>query len=311
MKSKEFRKEIADTFIEGLKNDGLEWKQGWIDVTSPKNGISGHKYKGINNFYLSLKAYEKGYQDSRWLTFNQIKAAGYSLEKGSKGEKVEYWFPYDLKDQKSISFKKRDELIKSGQRVELDFSLHAKYYTVFNGDCIKGLPEEVIEKNDIEPSKVLEQISEGMNVGIYNDGGNRAFYSFTTDTIHLPEEKLFISTEDYNAVAFHELAHSTGHETRLNRDTSVEFGSESYAKEELVAEITSAFMAADIGISVNGMDNHQAYINGWIEEIEKSPEVLIKAISKAEEAANYMEQYILEIEHNEIRENKRDEEYEF
>lgn len=70
-------------------------------------------------------------------------------------------------------------------------------------------------------------------------------------------------------------------------------------------------MAADIGISVNGMDNHQAYINGWIEEIEKSPEVLIKAISKAEEAANYMEQYILEIEHNEIRENKRDEEYEF
>lgn len=311
MKSKEFRKEIADTFIEGLKNDGLEWKQGWIDVTSPKNGISGKKYKGINNFYLSLKAYEKGYQDSRWLTFNQIKAAGYSLEKGSKGEKVEYWFPYDLKDQKSISFKKRDELIKSGQRTELDFSLYAKYYTVFNGDCIKGLPEEVIEKRDIEPSKVLEQISEGMNVGIYNDGGNMAYYSLTTDTIHLPKKELFISTEDYNAVAFHELAHSTGHETRLNRDIHGEFASESYAKEELVAEITSAFMAADMGISVNGMDNHQAYINGWIEDIEKSPEVLTKAISKAEEAANYMEQYILEIEHDEIRENKRDEEYEF
>lgn len=175
----------------------------------------------------------------------------------------------------------------------------------------KGLARGSDRKNDIEPSKVLEQISEGMNVGIYNDGGNMAFYSLTTDTIHLPEEKLFISTEDYNAVAFHELAHSTGHETRLNRDTSGEFGSESYAKEELVAEVTSAFMAADIGISVKGMDNHQAYINGWIEEIEKSPEVLIKAISKAEEAANYMEQYILEIEHDEIRENKRDEEYEF
>lgn len=296
--TKEFRKSVADMFVKGLSEEGLNWKQGWATTGELRNAVSNRHYKGLNKFYLKLVSMVHDYKDPRWMTFNQIRDEGYHLEKGSKGAKVEYWFPFDLIRKKGISFEEKDRLIKEGERKKEDFSLVAKYYTVFNGDNISGLPEIKLPKNEIEPSVVLEQIARGMNVEINNDGGNEAFYRPSTDDIHLPLPEVFSSDNEYNAVAFHELGHATGHESRLNRDQSGTFGTSAYAKEELVAEITSAFMAETIGISPEdmNMENHKAYVNGWITSIEDDPEYLMKAISQANDAADYMQQFVSEKE---------------
>lgn len=296
--TKEFRKSVADMFVKGLSEEGLNWKQGWATTGELRNAVSNRHYRGLNEFYLKLISMVNGYKDPRWMTFNQIRDEGYHLEKGSKGAKVEYWFPFDTIKKKGVSFEEKERLIKEGERKNEDFSLVAKYYTVFNGDNISGLPEIELPKNEIEPNKVLEQISKGMKVEIYNDGEDRAFYRPSTDDIHLPLPEVFSSDNEYNAVAFHELGHATGHESRLNRDQSGVFGTSAYAKEELVAEITSAFMAETTGISLEdmNMENHKAYVNGWIASIEDDPEYLMKAISQAHDAADYMQQFVSEKE---------------
>ena len=296
--TKEFRKSVADMFVKGLSEEGLNWKQGWATTGELRNAVSNRHYRGLNEFYLKLVSMVHGYKDPRWMTFNQIRDEGYHLEKGSKGAKVEYWFPFDTIKKKGVSFEEKERLINEGERKNEDFSLVAKYYTVFNGDNISGLPEIELPKNEIEPNKVLEQISKGMNVEIYNDGEDRAFYRPSTDDIHLPLPEVFSSDNEYNAVAFHELGHATGHESRLNRDQSGVFGTSAYAKEELVAEITSAFMAETTGISLEdmNMENHKAYVNGWIASIEDDPEYLMKAISQAHDAADYMQQFVSEKE---------------
>ncbi len=296
--TKEFRKSVADMFVKGLSEEGLNWKQGWATTGELRNAVSNRHYRGLNEFYLKLVSMVHGYKDPRWMTFNQIRDEGYHLEKGSKGAKVEYWFPFDTIKKKGVSFEEKERLIKEGERKKEDFSLVAKYYTVFNGDNISGLPEIELPKNEIEPSVVLEQISRGMNVEIYNDGEDRAFYRPSTDDIHLPLPEVFSSDNEYNAVAFHELGHATGHESRLNRDQSGVFGTSAYAKEELVAEITSAFMAETTGINLEdmNMENHKAYVNGWITSIEDDPEYLMKAISQANDAADYMQQFVSEKE---------------
>lgn len=296
--TKEFRKSVADMFVKELSEEGLNWKQGWATTGELRNAVSNRHYRGLNEFYLKLVSMVYGYKDPRWMTFNQIRDEGYHLEKGSKGAKVEYWFPFDTIKKKGVSFEEKERLIKEGERKKEDFSLVAKYYTVFNGDNISGLPEIELPKNEIEPNKVLEQISKGMKVEIYNDGEDRAFYRPSTDDIHLPLPEVFSSDNEYNAVAFHELGHATGHESRLNRDQSGVFGTSAYAKEELVAEITSAFMAETTGISLEdmNMENHKAYVNGWISSIEDDPEYLMKAISQAHDAADYMQQFVSEKE---------------
>lgn len=296
--TKEFRKSVADMFVKGLSEEGLNWKQGWATTGELRNAVSNRHYRGLNEFYLKLISMVNGYKDPRWMTFNQIRDEGYHLEKGSKGAKVEYWFPFDTVRKKGVSFEERERLINEGERKNEDFSLIAKYYTVFNGDNISGLPEIELPKNEIEPSKVLEQISKGMKVEIYNDGEDRAFYRPSTDDIHLPLPEVFSSDNEYNATAFHELGHATGHESRLNRDQSGVFGTSTYAKEELVAEITSAFMAETTGINLEdmNMENHKAYVNGWIASIEDDPEYLMKAISQAHDAADYMQQFVNDVE---------------
>lgn len=296
--TKEFRKSVADMFVKGLSEEGLNWKQGWATTGELRNAVSNRHYRGLNEFYLKLVSMVHGYKDPRWMTFNQIRDEGYHLEKGSKGAKVEYWFPFDTIKKKGVSFEEKERLINEGKRKNEDFSLIAKYYTVFNGDNISGLPEIELPKNEIEPSKVLDQISKGMKVEIYNDGEDRAFYRPSTDDIHLPLPEVFSSNNEYNAVAFHELGHATGHESRLNRDQSGVFGTSAYAKEELVAEITSAFMAETTGINLEdmNMENHKAYVNGWITSIEDDPEYLMKAISQAHDAADYMQQFVSEKE---------------
>jgi len=294
---KDYRKQMADMFIDNLKKISADdWVRPWkaSNVANPFNGTSRRYYNGSNQFFLMLVSYVKDYRDPRWYTFNQIKEKGYKLHKDSKGVPVEYWFPvlYDEKGNKikQVSWAEFNALPKD-QKDLCKISFRTSY--VFNGSCLDGLPELDINANeDIELSDLVDRISKEMHVPISEDGGNSAFYSPSTDSIHLPEKSTFADEISFNSTALHELSHATGHHSRLNRLTGAMFGSKDYAFEELIAEISSTFMAPYIGMEINDdlhNRNHIAYVSSWIQAIENDPEVLFKAIAKAEVAANYLE----------------------
>lgn len=298
--TKEYRKNLADMFVNVLQEKELSWRKEWkagIGVGTPISISSGTKYRGSNLFGLMLESMKMGYEDNRWATFVQIKEKGWKLRKGSKHATVEYWMPYDFKDKKALSWGKYQEIIKSMSQEEIGerFGLTARYYNVFNGSCIEGIPELRLPKpveNDIYGDEIIEKLSCGMEVPILNDGGDGAFYRPAEDKIHLPQKGTFESEYAYNSTALHELGHATGNEKRLNRNIKNLFGSSDYAFEELVAEITSCFMSVHLNTepSQSHLDNHKAYVQSWIKSIKEKPDSLIKAIKEADKAANYMEE---------------------
>lgn len=300
MNTKEFRENVAKKFAEMLENnDNLKWLKGWKAQNAPFNGVNKNRYKGINALVLMLIMQERGIKDPRWYTMNQIadikgychKGQKWHLKKGSKGQCVEYWFPYDLTNKKMVSWDDYNKAIKAG-RDEKDFTLRARYSYVFSAEDIEGLPEfEAFSNSEVKVSEVVELLSEKMGVPILDDGKDQAYYSPIEDKIHLPKMDSFISSDFYNITALHELAHSTGHASRLNRKISNVFGSEDYAFEELVAEMTAVFSSVNIDTSMN-IDNNLAYVKSWAECIKTKPDFLTKAIKAAQEAADYMDMLI-------------------
>ncbi len=289
MKSQEFRQKIADAFVKSITESPKTWKQTWRATSSaPHNAVTKRKYKGINRLWLYVSMHRLESEDPRFVTFQQAKDNGWKIKKGEKGTQIEYWFPYDLIEKKTITWENYAKL-KPEERE--DYTLLSKCFTVFNACQIEGMPElEMPEERDISSSEVVDKISENMKVPIIHDGGNEAFYRIAEDNIHLPKKEYFEDDYTYNATVLHELAHATGHEKRLNRDIANTFGSENYSYEELVAEMASCFMAAELPIDMSQehFENHKAYIQGWADGIKEQPEILMKAVKDAEKAADYL-----------------------
>lgn len=298
-KTKEYREKIAEQFIKALEEKQLDWKKEWKGFTScPKNAATGARYNGINRFWLSLMADSKRSEDNRWATFKQIQDKGWKLKKGSKGVQIEYWQPYHFKEKKKLTWDKYREL-----KNEKDVGLISKYFTVFNGQDISGIPDLPKTERYIVENKIITKIAKNMNVSLTNDGGDRAFYRKADDSIHLPKSESFETEYAYHSTALHELTHATGAEHRLNRNLTGKFGSSVYAYEELVAEVSSCFMSEHLEkeLSQKHIDNHKAYVQGWIQEIKEKPDTLILAIRDASRAASYLEYHaeiITEQEYN-------------
>lgn len=297
-KVKEHRQRIADAFVASLEKDGLEWKRGWDSMTGiPYNAQTGKQYRGINQVYLYLITQEKAYTDPRWATFKQIKANGWKLQKGAKGEKIEYWVPFNTELKKYMSWEDYNANRKSLEAAGTTIQFFPQYYTVFNGQFIDGLaPLPMVDlfdgKNVPSLDDAVMRASASMGVEILNDGGDRAYYRPSEDKIHLPERpEAFISEYEYNTTALHELTHATGAPHRLSRNIANVFGSEPYAYEELVAEIGAAFMGGILPLSQSQyhIENHAAYVSSWIQGIKNQPDILIQAIRDAERASDYLE----------------------
>ena len=297
------RKQLVDQVLANLEKGNLFWTQGWVAAGAPESAVTGKKYRGINNLYLSLVAMAENYGDNRWATFRQMEEKGWTFKKDEEGHtlgkgksvSVEYYEMRDKETKRRFDRSVLDGMTFDEQREYMDKNVYwlRKFYRVFNCSLMDGVPAKempMIDVNDrIEKAEaILDYWNANESKIMY--GGSQAFYRPSTDEVHLPEREKFKSTQSFYDTAFHEIGHSTGHESRLNRDLSGGFGSQSYAMEELRAEIASIFMAQDLGIepSEDRLQNNAAYIQSWKDEIKENPNALFTAIADADKIARYV-----------------------
>ena len=297
------RKQLVDQVLANLEKGNLFWTQGWVAAGAPESAVTGKKYRGINNLYLSLVAMAENYGDNRWATFRQMEEKGWTFKKDEEGHtlgkgksvSVEYYEMRDKETKRRFDRSVLDGMTFDEQREYMDKNVYwlRKFYRVFNCSLMDGVPAKempMIDVNDrIEKAEaILDYWNANESKIVY--GGSQAFYRPSTDEVHLPEREKFKSTQSFYDTALHEIGHSTGHESRLNRDLSGGFGSQSYAMEELRAEIASIFMAQDLGIepSEDRLQNNAAYIQSWKDEIKENPNALFTAIADADKIARYV-----------------------
>lgn len=299
-KKSSVRDEFAEKFISILESGKpLSWTKGWVtsNIGSPCNGYSGRKYNGINKMILMMASMENNWNDNRFYTFKQVaEMEDCKVKAGSKAIRVEYWMAYDLKEKKSLHLSEYAKILREDETRNADeFKIFAKTACVFNAkqiDGIKPLPEKA--RQGVEPNQLAEEViktlSENMGVNLIY-GGDSAFYSLSTDSIFLPDRENFVSEAELYGTTLHEFSHASGAETRLNRDLkSFTEDSDSYAIEELRAEIASTFLTSEIGIEMSQsvVENHLAYVQSWLSQIKENHGVLFSAIRDAEKISDYI-----------------------
>lgn len=287
------RTDMAQRFLDALNQGQIPWKACW-QGTRPYNAATGKHYRGVNAMFLSYIAEERGFTDPRWCTYIQAEKNGWQVRKGAESAKVEYWAYYDKKQKKLLSWEDARKLLEADPAYELNLQLSSRIHSVFNAEQIDGIP--ALRQNTTDIGAIREQRDKLiLNMGVgYQEEGTRAFYSPGSDAVTLPPEASFDDTYSYMATFLHECGHASGHPSRLNRDLGGFFGSESYAREELRAEIASAFTAQALGLQLSSeqleyhMSQHIAYVQSWSAALQKNPEELFRAIKAAEEISDYL-----------------------
>lgn len=286
---------VTEKIIQNLERGTVPWRQPWRTKGGiPANLISGKKYRGVNLMLLSLSSLVKGYESQYWLTFKQSTDLGAKVRQGEKATLVVFY--------KQLTGTKEVEMdnLATGERetTRIDNQMFVlRYYNVFNteqcdGLCHKRLEKDAVDSEEINPIETAEKIVMQMpNPPAILYGYGKACYIPRLDQIHLPNKDNFITSEGYYSTLFHELTHSTGHETRLSREgvmNQAMFGDERYSKEELVAEFGAAFLCAEAGISQNQTECNSAYISSWLERLNSDKRMLVQAASQAQKAADYI-----------------------
>lgn len=286
---RDFRKEVTDQIIEMLEKGTAPWQKPWEPgaLQLPFNPTTQRNYRGGNALHLMAVATRRGFDDPRWLTYKQAAANGWQVRAGEKGTQIEYWqFGEEGKKSASAEERTQPETNSSDYRGPL-----RRVFTVFNANQIDGItPYAPKERQEWEIAVTGESILQNSGATILHNQHDRAFYSRATDRIHLPPGAAFKSAADYYGTALHELAHWTGHPDRLNRQTlneSYRFGDLNYAKEELRAELTSVFLAAERSIPHNP-EQHAAYVHSWIKVLSEDKNEIFRAAKDAHRAADYI-----------------------
>lgn len=270
----------ATRIIELMEDSDLPpWRKSWVGKDStPRNACTGRAYTGMNLFLLLMAPYA----DKRFLTPGQVKKAGGTIKKGEKTWPVYFWKFPTAKEQKEGKFP------------------FCKYYKVVNIAQTEGVDESKLKdiEDDSEsfehtPVEMCENIIKGFKeCPLIEHGGNRACYSPSFDKVMIPSINSFPNVEDYYSVLFHELGHSTGHESRLNRpelmNNLASFGTHDYSQEELVAEFTAAMLCGEAGIAPLTLENSAAYIKTWHKRLKNNPEMLVLACRSANKAKRFI-----------------------
>jgi antirestriction protein ArdC len=282
-KARETYDRLVASFIEQLSNGVAPWTKPWsdsgFDPTMPHNAVSGRSYHGVNVWLLWGAAQALGYPSNAWLTYHQASTLGGHVRKGEHGQLVILWKRYTKLDA-----------TKADDDPERERSfLLMRGYTVFNVAQCEGLPEKFSEKAEPKPIDIGEDDVAKFIAALGSDlrhGGDRAFYSPTHDFVQMPNPEQFRDRADYLSTNLHEHAHWSGHDSRLARTFGARFGDQAYAMEELVAEMTSAFLCATLGIE--GKLQHAEYLANWAKTLGEHRTALWTAASKASAAAEYL-----------------------
>lgn len=282
----EIYKTVTDEILTLLKEGTVPWNCPWErDFTLPSNWSTKKTYSGINILLLFISAGKHGFESSSWMTFKQAKKLGGNIIEGSKSTKIVWFEMIQRKDRLSGEL-----LVDANDEPQLFPCLRVS--SVFNLNQIEGLEIGHLSDDDMkheivwEPNQIAENCLDSSGAVIHH-GGQRAFYQPSSDLIRLPGKHRFSVIEDYYSTALHELTHWTGHSTRLDRNSKYGSKSESYAFEELVAEIGSAFLCADFHVRGTTQD-HANYIGDYIELLENDERALFKAARLASQAHTFL-----------------------
>ena len=283
--------ELANKFAALIEKNEAPWQKTWSGKGFlPYNIKSEKEYNGMNLLNLMIAAEAKGYEDNRWLTFLQAGELGAKVRPGEKGMHIMF-----LQTKENV--KEIDEITGEEKVVTVKLEKpRAMWSVVFNAEQCEGLPAYKEKLITFDPIEKAQEILDNSGAKIIHKKQNEAFYNIVTDTITLPLKEQFQSPEAYYRCALHELGHWTAHEKRNNRDLSGSFGSESYAKEELVAEITSFLVGTQCGLGHEPNDNNVAYLKSWSKAIRDDPSYLFKAVKDADKAAQLILGKELELE---------------
>jgi antirestriction protein ArdC len=291
-KVKALHVQVAEKLIEQLKAGTAPWQKPWNSGNLPAfelpyNAITGNRYKGINTLSLLLN----GYEDPRWLTFNQASANDWKVKKGEKASLIQFVKTTDLVAKRDESGK--PVLNDEGKPVKISVKLDRPIITtawVFNAAQVNGIP--ALQKQDIQtlgwdPVERAEKLIASSSANIAHVAGDRAFYSPFRDKITMPLKEQFDAPDKYYATLLHELGHWTGHKERLDRSIMNKFGTEAYAREELRAEIASLLIGQELRIG-HDLGQHTAYVDSWIKVLQDTPFEIHAAAADAEKIFNYL-----------------------
>jgi len=268
---------ITERIVTQLESGTIPWRRPWSAGRQPQNLVSKRAYRGVNVFLLGCQSFESPY----WLTFKQAQELKGHVRKGQHATPVVFWKWFEREDDESGKVKPAPLL---------------RYYSVFNAEQCE-LPDGTVP--DVEPATAPVDPIEQCEAVVKSmpkrpeirHGGDSAFYRPATDSVTMPARNRFSWSAEYYSTLFHELAHATGHSTRLNRPGITElaaFGTPTYSKEELVAEMSAAFLCGHCRIEQTTIPNSAAYIAGWLKQLQNDRRLVVHAGAAAQKAADFV-----------------------
>jgi antirestriction protein ArdC len=273
---------ITAAILERLEAGTRPWVQPWTgaSVSRPLRAC-GTPYQGINVLWLWMAAEAAGHTSPFWMTYKQAQLLGGQVRKGERGTLAIFYRTYRPEEADE------DEIAEGGRTRRV-----LKSFTVFNACQVDGLPKRFFpEPRPLPPATERNAGLDSFFAAIparTRHWGAEAFYSPVVDQVTMPEPGLFRDMDHYRATLAHELSHWTGHETRLARQLGGRFGSEAYAMEELVAELSSAIVGAELGLPVEHLDHHASYLASWLKVLKADSRAILTVAAKAEEAASLL-----------------------
>lgn len=278
--------DITSRIIAELEAGSVPWVKPWgtsgvaAPLAMPRNAVTGRAYSGVNVLILWGAVVARGYSCQSWLTFRQALSLGGNVRKGERGTTVVYADRFTPDDEK----RRARETGEDAQTIPF-----LKRFTVFSTDQYESLPDDLVTTPTPLPEGLIIPEIEALIRASGADlrlGGDKAFYAVGPDYIQVPRPEAFFEPINWHRTALHELSHWAGASHRLSRDLSASFGSKSYAKEELCAEISAAFLCATLGITPTV--RHSDYIASWLEVLREDNRAIVRAASAASKATDYL-----------------------
>jgi antirestriction protein ArdC len=279
--------EITDKMIAALEAGTLPWVKPFKAGESvgncelPHNAISSKNYQGINTLLLWGEQQEKGFQSNTWLTYKQAAALGGNVLKGSKGSQVIYFQMILNKSKENLALPPNEQ-----RMIPM-----LKSYTVFNLEQCENITSSKVKVPAPREITYTDGLNFALSCGaeVRHSIEDRAYYTPTHDFIQMPNAEQFDTIEDYDSTLLHELTHWTGNKKRLERGMKGTFGSPEYAKEELCAELGSAFLAANLGLKHDALHhNTAAYLQSWLKALKGDKKFIFQAAKLAQKASDYL-----------------------